>query len=189
MDKSFEKKYAINVARLGPGKHVDAFELHGDFFRAFENADILDSKMDVRIEMEKYETHLDAKFAFSGEITLACDRCAEPYQQLIQTAERIIYSFDPDLDFEGYEVMYTDRMEPQLVLVQELYDFVNMAIPIRRVPDFSVHICAPEILELLGLDPQGNPIRQERIEAEEEEEETPVDPRWEKLRQLKDKLD
>lgn len=186
MDKSFERKYAINIARLGPGKHIDDFELKADFFRVFENADILNANIAVDIEMEKYETHLDMNLRLAGEVTLACDRCSEPYNHLLETHERIIYSFEPDLDFEGYEVMYTDRMEPQLVLVQELYDFVNMAIPIRRVPEISVHICAPEVLELLGLDAQGDPIPPDATEAEEED--SPADPRWEKLRQLKDKL-
>lgn len=185
MDKSFEKKYAINVARLGPGKHTDQFEMKGDFFREFENEEVSDANLVVNIEMEKYETHLDTKFRFSGEVTLACDRCSDPYPHSIDITERLIYSFDPDLDFHGYEVMYTDRQEPQLVLVQELYDFVNMAIPIRRVPKARVHLCAPEVLALLGLDEKGKLIEGDAQEAEEEQ----IDPRWDKLRQLKNKLD
>lgn len=184
MDKSFERKYSINVARLGLGKHTDDFHLDDDFFAQVEQKDPIKADIQVIVELEKYETHLDAVFHLSGEVSLPCDRCSDPYPYALKLDERIIYSFDPDMNFEGGEVLYCDSQEPVLKLIQELYDFVRLTIPIRKVPEAEVHLCAPEVLEVLGLDEKGNPLIEESVS----EEEPPVDPRWEKLRELKDKL-
>jgi uncharacterized metal-binding protein YceD (DUF177 family) len=95
----------------------------------------------------------------------------------LDTHQRIIYAFDREMDFEGYDVMYTNPQESQLSILQELYDFIILALPLRKVPPADVHLCAPAVLRLLGLNEQG--------EAIEEADDTPVDPRWAKLKALK----
>jgi len=64
-------------------------------------------------------------------------------------------------------------------LLQEFYDFLNLAVPIRKVPDSKIHICPPEVLALLGLDEEGAPVSSKEESSEE------VDPRWAALKKLK----
>ena len=180
-DRKFVRRYSLNVARLKPGKHEEVFEVDDDFFAHFENSLIEQGQVSIRLQMEKYATHLDVTFWLTGEITLACDRCGNPYPHPLDSQERIIFAFDPEMDFEGYEVMYVAADEPQLVLTQEFYDFINLAIPMRKVPPADVHLCPPEVLRLLGLDTEGNPL-----EDDSPEDDSPIDPRWAALKKLKD---
>lgn len=182
MDKSFERTYSVNVARLKPGKHQESFEIHDDFFEHFEQSIIDRGNVQVDLDMIKYGTHLDVTFNFSGAIQIACDRCGEPYSHPVNHQERIIYSFDKEMDFEGYEVMYADPKSPSLSIVQELYDFLSISLPLRRVPEPEVHLCSPEVLEILGLDDEGNVLKEEPASEE-------IDPRWETLRKLRDQLE
>lgn len=179
MDKSFERRYSINVARLKDGKHTDHFLIDEPFFQYFERSVIENAHVEVYVELNKYQTHLDVTFHFKGNMSLACDRCGTPYVHPVETKERIIYSFDKELKFEGYEVMYVSSQESHLVVVQELYDFLTLTVPIRKVPDPAIHLCPPEILSLLGLDENGEPV--------EELQEESIDPRWEKLKELKNR--
>jgi uncharacterized protein len=179
MKKSFEKKYSINVARLKPGPHEDRFLIESDFFEEFDHTEVDEGKVEAKLDMHKYETHLDVNFSLEGELILNCDRCMEPFPFPLHTTHRIIYSFDKELDFKGYEVMYVDHLEPQLSLVQEFFDFITLAVPLRKVPDPEVHLCDPKVLRILGLDAQGKPI------ASPQEEEKEMDPRWEALKKLK----
>ncbi len=179
MDKSFERRYSINVARLKSGKHTDHFSLDRAFFEQYEGAIIENADVQIDLDIIKYETHLDVTFYFKGHVMLPCDRCGEPYLHPINLKERIIYAFDRDMDFEGYEVMYVSSQESHLVIAQELYDFLTLAIPIRKVPDKNIHLCSPEVLAILGLDEHGEPLD---IVPEES-----IDPRWEKLKELKNK--
>lgn len=180
MDKSFERMYSINVAGLKAGQHQRSFDISDDFFSQFDQPMVEKGKVHVDLQMTKYGTHLDAIFALSGTLELACDRCGEPYPYPLEETQRIIYSFDKDMNFEGYEVMYVDSRSSALVLVQELYDFISLSVPIRKVPEYEVHLCDASVLALLGLDEQGKPM-----EVEEAPEE--IDPRWEKLMNLKKK--
>lgn len=181
MEKSFEKKYSLNVARLKDGDHRDSFEIDSAFFEAFENPVVTEAELRIDLEIQKTDTHLDIRFHLHGQADLTCDRCLEPFSFGLDAENRIIYSFDESMDFKGYEVMYVDRQESHLSLVQELYDFISLSIPFRKVPDPSVHLCAPDVLDFLGLDEQGRP--KVSFQPKEEQE---IDPRWEALKKLKD---
>ena len=184
MDKAFKRRYSINVARLKLGGNTDAFEIQSDFFEHFEGSMVKEAKVKTELQITKYNTHLDVHFLLTGTIGLPCDRCGETYPHPLDEKTRIIYSFDPEMNFEGYEVMFAESHESQLSLVQELYDFIHMSIPMRKIPRPEIHLCAPEVLDMLGLDERGNP--KETIEEQPEESEE-ADPRWEMLKQLKDK--
>ena len=181
-DRKFVREYSLNVVRLGLGKHKDSFEINDAFFAHFEHSMVNAGQVLAELEIEKFPTHLDVGFHLKGEVELTCDRCGSPYPYEVNHSFRIIYSFDPELDFEGYEVMYVNNQESHLDMVQELYDFVHLALPMRKVPEREVHLCAPEVLKLLGLTEEGEPV-------EEREEEKEVDPRWEALKNLKDQME
>ncbi|MEM7371628.1 MAG: DUF177 domain-containing protein [Bacteroidota bacterium] len=180
-DRKFVREYSLNVVRLGLGKHQDSFEINDAFFAHFEQSMVREAKVEALLDIEKFSTHLDVGFHIKGEVRLACDRCGSPYPHTVDQRFRIIYSFDPDMDFEGYEVMHVNNQESHLVLIQELYDFVHLAIPMRKVPPKEVHLCAAEVLKMLGLTEDGDPMEQKESQQE-------TDPRWDALKNLKDKM-
>ncbi len=180
MKKSFERKYAINVGQLKLGKHEETFFIDTTFFEEFDQEDVLESAVTVNLAMEKFDTHLDVKFILKGNLGLPCDRCLEPYSYDFHLEDRIIYSFEKEINFKDSEVIFIDRFEANLSFVQEFYDFITLSIPLRKVPSPEVHICAPEVLDFLGLDSDGTPkVTYSDPEAVE------TDPRWEALKKLK----
>lgn len=183
-DKGFEKDYSINIARLKQGESKDEFVVGDDFFEHFPNAPIEKAQVDVQLTLYKNTSHIDVRFVLTGKAELMCDRCGDGYEHRIDARQRVFYSFDEHMKFDGQEVVYVDPQEPELSVAQEIYDFINLAIPMRKVPEKAVHVCAPDVLARLGLDADGNEI--ERAPATEEEE---VDPRWEALKDLRKKMD
>jgi uncharacterized metal-binding protein YceD (DUF177 family) len=183
-ERTFRRKYSLNVARLGTGKYEESFELDQAFFEYFEESMVREGNVETLLKIEKYPTHMDVGFELKGEVMLSCDRCESSYPHSVDHQYRIIYSFDEEMNFEGYEVMYVNTQESHLDIVQELYDFIHLSIPMRKVPPKEVHLCAPNVLALLGLDAEGN-----RLEEEEESEEETIDPRWSALKNIKDQLD
>ena len=182
-NRAFNRRYSLNIARLKNGQNEETYLLDQAFFDHFEYALAKEGEISVRLEMVKYNTHIHAHFNLEGMITLACDRCGEDYPQSVDARHRIIYSFDKKMNFEEVEVIYVDSQEDQLKLLQELYDFVQLSIPIRKVPSPEVHLCSPEVLELLNLDENGNPKEEDEDSGDEV-----TDPRWEALKKLKDDL-
>ncbi|MEO1450481.1 MAG: DUF177 domain-containing protein [Bacteroidota bacterium] len=181
-DRSLKRRYSINVARMKAGPHAEQFEIDPAFFAAFEESEVTEGHLTADLKMDKRGTHLNVLFDIKGEVMLNCDRCGKPYPYQLHTENRIIYAFDDEMKFEGYEVMYVEPHEPQLSIVQELYDFISLGIPMRRVPDeVDSQCCDKKVLKLLGL-----------VDAEEDETsdttDENTDPRWDALRGLKDKL-
>ena len=181
MDKSFEKKYSIEVSKLKAGKQKAHFLIEDDFFSHFEFTEIHKGKLTVDAEIDKFETHLDAVFRFSGYIVLECDRCLEEYNHALDVTDRVVFSYNPDLEHGTDEVVLIDRNDPFLMLSQEFYELITIEIPIRRIPEPEVHSCPPEILKILE---EGEASVKGAINKDQEDE---IDPRWEKLKDLKKK--
>lgn len=181
-DKSFLKGYSLDVARVAEGKSQLSYKIEGKFFEHFEKSEVEEGDLEIRLEMDKNRSHLDIKFHLSGWVHLPCDRCREAYKQELKNDFRIIYSFAAREQDDKVEVVVIDRDEDQLSLIQDFYDFVHLSLPMRRVAEPEVHLCDPEILKVLGLDQDGNPLETEKSDEE-------VDPRWAALKQLKDKLE
>lgn len=184
MSQAFEKRYSVEVPKLRYGLNQEVFHLDRSFFEAFEFSVIEEGTMRVDATFEKFETHIDGRFHFSGTVILNCDRCMEPYPYQMEFDQRIVFSKDEDLEFETDEVILLDDSVPVVFLATDFYDFIHLEIPLRRVPEPDIHLCAPSVLEMLGLNPDGS--EREPVEEEEEPEMDEFDPRWQTLRKLKD---
>jgi uncharacterized protein len=178
VDKSFDRTYSLELPKLPLGKSEQEFEIGDHFFGHFEFSPVKAGKVHASLVVVKYTTHLDVSFSFDGQIQLECDRCTELFPYPIHVTRRVIFTFEdvPGLEDEHEDVKSVSRDEPLLSLVEEFYDFINLEVPLRKVPPASVHLCSPEVLQLLGLDAEGN-----EVETEEE-----IDPRWAKLKGLTD---
>lgn len=154
MDKSFERKYSIDFQRLKSGAHAYTFHIDQSFFAAFPHSPIREADVKVDVLLHKYASHADVNFTFSGTITLACDRCLEEYPHAFSATARIIYSHDARMESEGEDIVFVDPSIDILSFVQELYDFICLQIPIRRIPPMDIHRCPDEVYRLLGIDPE-----------------------------------
>ena len=185
MEKSFERKYSVDVPKLRHGLNHDSFVVGDSFFAEFEFTPIHEGSLKVECTIDRSTTHLDAKFQFTGEIKIECDRCLELYPYPLEFEMRVVYTFEEELEFETDEVILIDESTPTIFLAQDFYDFIILQIPLRRVPEPEVHLCAPNVMELLGLNPDGTPMDP----VEPEEDDKPIDPRWQALNKLKDSTD
>ena len=183
MDRSFKRQYTINVARMNDGQYEEEFDVDQAFFEKMEGSLIENGQVHVKLEMEKRPGYLNVWFVSKGQVQVACDRCGELYMQPIEGRDRMIYSFDTEMKFDDDEVVYVSPEESHLSIAQEVYDFISLAVPMRRVPEEHIHTCDPEVLKVLGL---AESTEQKEKTAENEEE--PVDERWSALRKLRDQM-
>lgn len=215
-DRLFERKYSLNVARLVVGEQEDTFPIDGAFFEHFQHSPIKEGDVTAHLRMVKTTTFLDVTFHLIGYVVVSCDRCSQPYHHPIDESYRIIYSFRPGLQNDEVEVMYTDSVESQLPISQELYDFVQVSVPIRKVAPPEIHTCDPSILALIKADEDededlfddpddededdwddeddsedgddDDPAPEAEIAEVPEEEPREIDPRWAALKKLRDQM-
>ena len=104
--------FVISVKGLKPGRsHLD-WHADGTFFASFENSEIRDADLKISVDIDNDEFEIVARCEIEGCVTVVCDRCLENLVLPVHT------SFEED---------------ETLDLNQDIYDFVCISLPMRKV--------------------------------------------------------
>ncbi len=167
--------YNIAFKGLSQGKHVFEYEVDDKFFAEFNGGVVDEGKVNVRVTLEKQSSLMILWFDVEGTVHVQCDRCLEMYDQAIKGLERIFVKFGEKEYTEGDDVIWVSVNDYQLNLAQLIYEFICLAVPIKRVhPDDKDgnSTCDPEMIEKL-----------EKYVVKEDELKNPV---WNDLKKLLD---
>ena len=166
--------FTIPFRGLKVGQHSFDFEIDNEFFERFEESEIKEGNFSATVEIDKRATHLDLLIKISGTALISCDRCLEIFSYPINCKNRLIVKFGEE-DSDDADVIFILPDEHELDLEQHFYDFIHLALPIRRVhqPDENGKVdCNPEMIKKLN----------ELLIDEEKHNDT--DPRWDELKRL-----
>lgn len=168
------RTYTIPISGLKEGRHTIDFEIDNKFFEKIEESEVKEGSLAVNIVMDKRSTHLDLAIRITGNVRICCDRCLEMFFYPIDSENRLLVKFgknDEDID---PDILYLPFGENELDLQQHLYEFILLALPIRRIhPNDSEgdSTCDPSMLKKLD-------------ELKVQDEESDNDPRWDELKKL-----
>jgi uncharacterized metal-binding protein YceD (DUF177 family) len=166
-------RYAIPLSGLKEGHHTIDFKIGKEFFEQFEESEVKEGSLIANIEMDKRSSHLDFVLRISGSVRICCDRCLEMFFQPVNCENRLIVKFGKSIEDIDPDILSVPADEHELDLQQHIYEFILLALPIKRVhPDDNNEnsTCDPEMLKKL-----------EELIVEEENEN---DPRWDELKKL-----
>lgn len=166
--------YNIQFSGLTEGIHFFDFSADKLFFACFENSDLKEGNIHIRVELEKRSTYLRLDFNIEGEVELICDRCLEKYFQIIQGNYPMFVKFTDVPAEDSDEVIFLQHGDYQVNVAKLIYEFIVLSVPIRHVhPDDENgnSLCDPEMLKKI-----------DKYRAPETENK--VDPRWNDLRKL-----
>ena len=187
----FWKAFDIEVIKFKEGRHEFEFEIEDEFFRNFEENEILDKgKLTVRVILDKGANLIELNFIIDGTVQLTCDRSLEVFDYPLHIREKMIYKFGSEVKEIDENVAMITRDTPAINVAQLLYEYILLALPAKKIhPDYRNELDDEE-----DYDTEGGFVYVDREAFEnklEEEDETeittPVDPRWEQLLKLKDK--
>ena len=165
--------YTIPLSGLKEGHHTLDFEIDNGFFEQFEESEVKEGRLIAYIEMDKRSTHLDMKIRVSGSVRISCDRCLEMFSQPVDSENRLLVKFGKSLEDIDPDIISVPVDDHELNLQQPIYEFIMLALPIKRVHPADKNgksACDPVMLKKL-----------EELIIEEEKE---IDPRWDELKKL-----
>jgi uncharacterized protein len=166
--------YTISLSGLKEGHHVIEFEIDKEFFEEFEESEVKEGSLIANIEMDRRSSHLDMIVRVSGSVRVSCDRCLEMFSQPVSSENRLLVKFGKSIDDTDPDILSVAADENELDLQQHIYEFIMLALPIKRVHPANKSgksTCNPDMLKKL----------EELIIVEEEKE---TDPRWDELKKL-----
>ena len=149
---SSQSFYNIAFKGLSEGKHIFEYEIDDKFFSEFGGDIVDEGSVNVRITLEKQSSLMILWFDVEGIVHVQCDRCLEMYDQPISGSERIFVKFGEKEFVEGDDVIWVSTNDYQLNVAQLIYEFICLAIPIKRVhPDDESGntTCDPAMIEKL----------------------------------------
>ena len=145
---SSQSFYNIAFKGLSQGKHIFEYEVDGKFFAEFGGGVVDEGNVNVRVTLEKQSALMILWFDLEGAVNVQCDRCLEMYDQPIKGSERIFVKFGDKEYVDGW----VSNNDYQLNVAQLIYEFISLAIPIKRIhPDDENgnSTCDREMLEKL----------------------------------------
>ena len=175
-----EKKneFLIPVSGLALGSHSYQFEINDDFFAEMDYSEIQQGKVTVNLDVERQETMLVLHFDLQGSVRVACDRCADEFDQPIESHQEFFVKLGTENAEESDDVAVVPADQSDFDVRSLVYEYIILAIPMHRVhPEGE---CNPEVLALLAQSESAEPT---------DNEDDNIDPRWAALKdiQLNDK--
>lgn len=173
-----KKPYIIPYVGLKNEKYDFEFRLDKEFFNREENALVREGRVTVTVSLDKSLQPHTLDFVIDGTILAECDRCASDIDLPIHHTYRVYVKLESDKDVEAdenLEMLYLHPEDQEIDVEPFLYDFTLLSVPFtKRCQDIQKE-CDPEVTKYIVSS----------VEIEQEEDNS-IDPRWEKLKKLKD---
>ena len=166
-------RYTIPLSGLKEGRHTIDFEIDKEFFEQFEESEVKEGSLIANIEMDKRSSHLDLVIRISGNVRICCDRCLEMFFHPVVCENRLLVKFGKTIEDIDPDILSLPVGEHELDLQQHIYEFIMLALPIKRVhpnDKKGKSTCDPVMLK--------------KLEELIVDEETETDPRWDELKKL-----
>lgn len=164
----------IDLKSLTDEETTLSFDLDDTYFAALDGADVKKGSLHVSVSIRKATGFFELLFHTVGTVIVPCDRCLDDMEQPVETDNRLIVKFGSEYSEED-DIIVVPEDEGILDASWIIYEFVALVIPIRHV--HAPGKCNPAMtkaLEELSAD-----------RSSDEESDQPIDPRWEKLKNLK----
>ena len=168
------EQFKIDLKNLKDEVTAFEFTIDNDFFAALDQTEVESGTLHVSLSIRKASGFFELLFHTVGSIDIVCDRCLDLMEQPIETDNRLVAKLGSSYS-EDDDAVTVDEDEGILDTSWFIYEFIALAIPIQHV--HATGKCNPAMmkaLEELSADRSGD-----------EESGQPVDPRWEKLKNLK----
>ena len=171
MDKKNE--FLIPVSGLALGSHSYQFEINDDFFAGMDYSEVQQGKVAVKLDIDRQETLLTLHFDLEGSVRVPCDRCADEFDQPIESRQEFFIKLGTENAQESDDVIVVSPDLSEYDVRPLVYEFIILAIPMHRVhPEGE---CNPEVIAMLN----------QEAEPAEEESTDEIDPRWAALKDIK----
>lgn len=172
-------QYSLPVKGLRPGTHQFDFHIESEFFSQFEDSPVSDGNINLTLVFDKRPNLFVLQFDFAGTIKAECDRCLEMIDLPVADSQQLLVKFSEEQEAEDADVIYIHPETQHFNVATYIYEYVILAMPIRKVYDCENDKNAQCNQEMLKY------IRQEVDELPPVAEEKPSsNPLWDQLKNL-----
>lgn len=171
------RTFDIAFVGLSVGKHIFTYEIDSKFFDNFDESPVGEGDIYVHLTFEKRERLFVLDFFIDGSLGVECDRCLDPFNLQVTANPQMICKFtgeDSSSDREDPNVLIIAPEDDKINIAQHLYEFIILQIPMKKTCE----------MDRMG-EKECNPKMMARLEENKVDEDDRIDPRWNKLKDIK----
>lgn len=179
--------YTIDLKAMAHPVEEFHYTLSDRFFSDIEAPDVHHGNLESRVVVHKLgHDGFEVSFFTEGTVVVTCDRCLGDMDQPIKAEGHTKVKFGEEYSDEDDELITVPERDGRIDMGWLIYESIVLAIPIKHVHasgecDSAMMACLQEHQAV----PEVGNANDEDVEDDEPEDEAPVDPRWEKLKTLK----
>lgn len=163
------KQFVIPFSGLNEGEHWFDFKIDKQFFDCFEDHEVQEAEVEIKLCFIKRSTMLELNFEIEGTFQTNCDRCWKSVSIPIESQDRILVKFGDEQFDETDEILVIPYRETEIDISKIVYELIVVAMPMKRVHEEGK--CDDSISD--------------QLMADEDDNDKPTDPRWDLLKNLK----
>jgi uncharacterized metal-binding protein YceD (DUF177 family) len=168
--------YSVNIVGLSNKVHHFDYEIGDKFFRQYGSDLLQEGNFEANVLLNKHETFIETEFKIKGIARLTCDRSLEPFDYPIESYHTLVFKFGDANEELSDEIVMIHRDTATLELGQYIYEFIALAIPMKRLhPRFKE--------EERQENAEGKIVYTSGESSDSKEDD--IDPRWDILKKLK----
>lgn len=174
------QKYTISISSLENKPYEFDFESGDAFFEALEQDLIQHGSFRTHLVLTKSSSMIQLNFHIQGTVELVCDRSLDTFDEPIAIEEQLFLKYADRVEELTDEIELILWDTQQINIARYLFDFIVLSLPMKKLhPRFRQ--------EETDDDPEqeGKVVyRSDSPNPDQEDQEPPIDPRWELLRKL-----
>lgn len=173
------KNYEVDFVKLKLGQHDISFKIDDSFFTLKEHSLIEKGNVDVHLHIDKKERLMNFTFSIEGTVQVECDTCLDPFDLPVKQTESIVLKISEDGGDSDGEIIYLKPHEISFNVYDHIYELIVISMPLSKTCADSADgnkQCNQQMLAYLSGSTE---------EVDENDEEKPTDPRWDKLKNIK----
>lgn len=163
--------YTIPFHGLKDGMHRYNFEVGDSFFESIENAEIKKGKLTAVANLDKKSQMLGLQINVKGQLNVLCDRCLDYFDMTLENSMSLFFKFGDEEKELAYDLIILSDQTHELRISPYIYETIMLGLPYKKVhPDNGCNKDMMQRIKGLGTEQEMNDV---------------IDPRWEKLKELK----
>lgn len=181
--------YQVDLKKINPAEAREYnYLLDNKFFMDIDGTEVQKGKVNVTLNIERRSASFEMDFHITGFVIVSCDRCLDDMELPIDANNRLIVKYGKEYAEESDEILIISEEEGPLNLAWFLYEFVALAIPIKRI--HAAGKCNKAMATKLRKyavkqpDDEAFMYGTEDMSGEDDTENRATDPRWDALKNL-----
>lgn len=124
--------YQLNLKALGTEPLHEKFVLHDDFFRGFEQSEVLGGDVEVDYTLLKKSDTFNLKMHLTGFVQVICDRCLENIDIPIEIEDDVNILMGKDADTDSDPVIVSE-VDGKYNIGWRILETILLSLPLERI--------------------------------------------------------